>query len=82
MKRVLLFFATNFAILLVLNVSFRLLGIDRWLAANGLNMTALLLFATVIGFGGSFISLAFSKQMAKMSTGARVIEQPGKPENK
>ncbi len=76
MKRVLLFFATNFAVLLVLSVSFRLLGVDRWLAANGLNMTALLLFAAVIGFGGSFISLALSKQMAKMSTGARVIEQP------
>ncbi len=76
MKRVLLFFATNFAILLVLSASFRLLGVDRWLAANGLNMTALLLFAAVIGFGGSFISLAFSKQMAKMSTGARVVEQP------
>lgn len=76
MKRVLLFFATNFAILLVLSVSFRLLGIDRWLAANGLNMTALLLFAAVIGFGGSFISLALSKRMAKMSTGAQVIEQP------
>ncbi len=76
MKRVLLFFATNFAILLVLSVSFRLLGIDRWLAANGLNMTALLLFAALIGFGGSFISLALSKRMAKMSTGAQVIGQP------
>jgi len=76
MKRIVLFLATNLAILLVLSITARLLGVDRFLTANGLNMGMLLAFAAVIGFGGSFISLAISKWMAKMSTGARVIEQP------
>lgn len=76
MKRILLFLATNIAILLVLSITARLLGVDRFLTANGLNLGMLLVFAAVIGFGGSFISLAISKWMAKMTTGARVIEQP------
>ncbi|NTW53355.1 MAG: protease HtpX [Chlorobaculum sp.] len=76
MKRIVLFLLTNFAVLLVLSVSARLLGIDRFLTANGLNLGMLLAFAALIGFGGSFISLVMSKTMAKWSTGARVITQP------
>ncbi len=77
MKRVLLFLATNFAIIIVLSITLRLLGIDSILASSGgLNLTALLIFSAVFGMGGSFISLAISKWMAKMSTGAKVIENP------
>jgi len=78
MKRIFLFLATNIAILLVLSVTLRLLGVDRILdeSGTGLNLSALLVFAAVIGFGGSFISLAMSKWMAKKMTGAQVIEQP------
>lgn len=78
MKRVLLFLATNVAILIVLSVTLRLLGVERILdeSGTGLNFNALLVFAAVIGFGGSFISLAMSKWMAKRMTGAQVIEQP------
>ena len=76
MKRILLFVMTNFAVMAVLMVTTRLLGVDRYLTANGLNMTALAGFSLVIGFGGAIISLLMSKTMAKMSTGARVIEQP------
>ncbi|MFZ5761100.1 MAG: protease HtpX [Thermodesulfobacteriota bacterium] len=76
MKRVLLFLMTNIAVLLVLSVTARLFGIDRFLTSNGLNMGMLLSFAALIGFGGSFISLLMSKSMAKWSTGARVIVQP------
>jgi heat shock protein HtpX len=77
MKRVFLFLVTNFAILLVLSITLRLLGVDRLLnESGGLNLTALLIFAAVIGFGGAFISLALSKWMAKRATGARVIDQP------
>jgi len=78
MKRVLLFVATNIAILLVLSVSLQLLGVDSMLAQSGtgLNMQALLIIAAVLGMGGSFISLLISKWMAKMSTGAQVIESP------
>ena len=78
MTRILLFVATNFAILFVLNISLRVLGVDRMLQtqSGGINMTALLIFSAVIGMGGAFISLAISKWMAKRSTGARVIERP------
>lgn len=76
MKRILLFLATNLAVMLVLSVVASLLGADRFLTRNGLNLQALLLFSAVFGMGGSFISLAMSKWMAKMSTGAKVIEQP------
>jgi heat shock protein HtpX len=76
MKRVVLFLITNLAVMLVLSVTMSLLGVNRWLAAEGLNMGMLLVFAAVIGFGGSFISLLISKWMAKMSTGAHVIEAP------
>ena len=76
MKRIILFLLTNVAIMLVLSVSARLLGVDRYLTAGGLNMTMLLVFAALMGFGGSFISLFMSKTMAKWSTGAEVIKQP------
>ena len=76
MKRVLLFLATNLAVMLVLSGVTSLLGVNRFLTANGLNLGMLLAFAGVIGFGGAFISLLMSKSMAKWSTGARVIEAP------
>lgn len=76
MKRVVLFLATNLAILLVLSVSMRLLGVEPWLNQQGLNLGALLVFAAVMGFGGSLISLAISKWMAKKTMGVRVIEAP------
>ena len=77
-KRVALFLATNLAVLLVLSVVLRLLGVDRVLdeSGTGLDYEALLVLSLVIGFGGSFISLAMSKWMAKRSTGARVITNP------
>lgn len=78
MKRIVLFLATNLAILLVLSVTLRLLGVDRILdqQGGGLDMNALLVFALVFGMGGSFISLAISKWMAKRATGAEVIDRP------
>lgn len=76
MKRVVLFVLTNLAILVVLGVSTRVLGLDRFLTANGLNLPGLLGFAAVFGMGGAFLSLAISKWVAKMSTGAQVIDQP------
>ncbi len=77
-KRVALFLATNLAILLVLSVVLQLLGVDRILdeSGTGIDYQALLILSLVIGFGGSFISLAMSKWLAKRSTGARVITQP------
>lgn len=81
MKRVILFLATNLAIMVVLSVTLRLLGIERLLDAQGvgLDLKALLLFAAVLGMGGSFVSLALSKWTAKRFTGAEVIEQPSNP---
>lgn len=76
MKRIVLFLATNMAIVLVLSVTMRLLGVEPYLNANGLNLTSLLIFAAVMGFGGSFISLAISKWSVKRSMGVRVIEAP------
>ena len=76
MKRIFLFLATNMAIVLVLSVTMRLLGVEPYLNANGLNLSALLIFAAVMGFGGSFISLAISKWSAKTSMGVHVIEAP------
>ena len=76
MKRVLLFLATNLAVMLVLSLVTSLLGVNKFLTANGLNLGMLLAFAAVIGFGGAIISLLMSKFMAKWSTGARVIESP------
>ena len=78
MKRILLFIATNVAVLLVLTVAMQLLGIESLLAQQGtqLDLQALLIFSAVIGFAGSFISLAISKWSAKRLTGARVIAEP------
>ncbi len=76
MKRTLLFLGTNLAIVMVLSVTMRLLGVEPYLNANGLNLTSLLIFAAVMGFGGSFISLAISKWSAKKSMGVQVIETP------
>lgn len=76
MKRILLFIATNLAILLVLSLSMRLLGVEPYLNSQGLNLNALLIFAAIMGFGGAFISLAISKWSAKMAVGAQVIETP------
>jgi heat shock protein HtpX len=77
MKRVLLFIATNLGIMLVLSITASLLGVNKYLTANGLNLGMLLVFAALMGFGGSFISLLLSKTIAKWSTGAQVIEHPG-----
>jgi heat shock protein HtpX len=76
MKRIILFLATNLAIMLVLSITMRLLGVEPYLNANGLNLTSLLIFAAVMGFGGSFISLAISKWSVKRSMGVRVIDAP------
>lgn len=76
MKRIMLFLATNMAIVLVLSVTMRLLGVEPYLTQNGLNLQSLLIFAAVMGFGGSLISLAISKWMAKKSVGAQVITNP------
>lgn len=76
MKRVLLFLATNLAIIVVLSIVVQILGLDRALHANGMNLGGLLAFAAVFGFGGAFISLAISKWMAKRAMGVRVIDQP------
>ncbi len=76
MKRILLFLATNLAVVVVLGVVANLLGVNRFLTSNGLNLGALLGFAAVMGFGGAFISLLISKPIAKWSTGAQVIEHP------
>ena len=76
MKRIILFIVTNLAVMLVLGLVANLLGVNRFLSANGLNMGALLGFAAVMGFGGAIISLLMSKSMAKWSTGAEVITQP------
>ena len=75
MKRIFLFILTNLAVMLVLSLVASLLGVNRYLTANGLNLSALLGFSIIMGFGGAFISLLMSKWMAKMSTGAVVIAQ-------
>ena len=79
MKRILYFLATNLAIMLVLSVTLRLLGVEPYLNANGLDIKNLLAFAAVMGFGGAFISLAISKWSAKRMTGAVVINAPSTP---
>jgi heat shock protein HtpX len=76
MKRVFLFLATNLAVMLVLSIVARLLGLDRYLANSGQNPLGLLMVAALFGFGGALISLAMSKWMAKRSMGVRLIEKP------
>ncbi|MBI5462084.1 MAG: protease HtpX, partial [Gammaproteobacteria bacterium] len=82
MKRIFLFLATNLAIVVVLSITLRLLGVERILDEQGvgLNLNALLIFAAVFGFGGSFLSLAISKWSAKRMVGAQVIETPRTPD--
>lgn len=81
MKRIVLFLVTNLAVMIVLSISLRLLGVDGILNEQGtdLNINSLLIFAVVFGMGGSFISLAISKWTAKRMTGAQVIERPSNP---
>ena len=76
MKRIFYFLVTNLAIVLVLSITMRLLGVEPFLNANGLNLNSLLIFAAVMGFGGAFISLAISKWSAKQMSGAVTIETP------
>ena len=82
--RVLLFLLTNFSVVFVLSISARVLGLDYWLAQQGMagQLNGLLLMALAFGFGGSFISLAISKWMAKRSMGVRVIETPANSSEK
>jgi heat shock protein HtpX len=77
MKRIVLFVLTNLAVVLVLSVVLKLFGLDRSLATQGYNYGSLLAFSGVVGFTGAIISLLMSKTMAKWSTGAHVIDQPG-----
>lgn len=74
MKRTVLFLLTNLAVMLVLSTMLRILGLDRYLYAQGFHVTGVLMASAVIGFGGAVISLLMSKQMAKWSTGARIID--------
>ena len=76
MKRIVLFVLTNLAVVVVLGIVASLLGVNRYLTANGLNLGALLGFAFIMGFGGAIISLLISKPVAKWSAGVQVIEQP------
>ena len=78
MKRIALFLATNIAILVIMSITFQLLGFEGLLREQGtqLDLTALLVFSALFGMAGSFISLLISKWMAKKSTGAHVIEKP------
>jgi heat shock protein HtpX len=75
MKRIFLFILTNLAVMLVLSIVASLLGVNRYLTANGLNLSALLGFSIIMGFGGAFISLLMSKWMAKMSTGPWLLHK-------
>mgnify|MGYP001758732983 CR=1 FL=1 len=79
--RIVLFLATNLAIILVLSITTSLFGLNRWMSEQGIDYTALLIFALIVGFTGSIISLLLSKPMAKMSTRARVIN-PQQPANR
>lgn len=74
MKRIVLFLMTNLAVMVVLSLSMNLLGVGRYLSANGLDLSQLLIFSAIIGFTGAIFSLLISKWMAKRSTGARVID--------
>lgn len=76
MKRILLFVAVNIAVLAVITAVVEALGLDRYLAAQGLSLTGLLALSAVFGFGGSFMSLALSRWMAKVSMGVEVIDRP------
>jgi heat shock protein HtpX len=79
MKRILLFVVTNLAVMLVLGIAANVLGLNRFLTANGLNLGSLLGFAALMGFGGAIISLLMSKTIAKWSTGAQIINDSRDP---
>ena len=79
MKRILLFVVTNLAVMLVLGIAASLLGVNRYIGADGLSLGKLLGFAMIMGFGGAFISLLMSKPIAKWSTGAQVINASTDP---
>jgi heat shock protein HtpX len=79
MKRILLFVVTNLAVMLVLGIAASVLGVNRFLTANGLNLGMLLGFAALMGFGGAIVSLLMSKPVAKWSTGARIINDSPDP---
>ena len=74
MKRIVLFLATNLAVIVLLSLIINVLGLNTWLTAQGIDYTALLVFSAVIGFTGAFFSLLISKPMARWSTGAHVID--------
>jgi heat shock protein HtpX len=76
MKRIVLFVLTNLAVVVVLGIVASLLGVNRYLTANGLNLGALLVFAFIMGFGGAIISLLLSKTIAKWSSGIQLINEP------
>ena len=76
MKRIILFIATNLAVVLVLSIVLRLFGLDRALAAQGIAYGPLLVYSLVVGFTGAIISLLMSKSIAKWSTGAQTIDTP------
>ena len=76
MKRVFLFVMTNLAVVVVLGILANILGVNRFLTPQGLNLTSLLGFALIMGFGGAFISLLISKPVAKWSSGVTVIKEP------
>jgi heat shock protein HtpX len=79
MKRIVLFVLTNLGVMLVLGLAVNVLGLNRFLTANGLNLTSLLGFALVMGFGGAFISLLISKPMAKWTTQLTLINGSNDP---
>jgi len=80
MKRIFLFILTNLAVVFVINITLRLLGVDRWMdQSGGINFNALLVLSAVIGFAGSLVSLAMSKWSAKRMVGAQTIDNPIDP---
>jgi heat shock protein HtpX len=82
MKRILLFVVTNLAVVVVLGLVASLLGVNRFLTANGLNLGALMGYALIMGFGGAVISLLISKPVAKWSSGVQVIDGTGSPDER
>ena len=76
MKRILLFLATNLAVIIVASITLNILGVGSFITAQGLDMSSLLAFCAVFGFAGSLVSLLLSKTMARMGTGTQIIDQP------
>ena len=81
MKRIFLFLVTNLAVVAVLSIVARITGLDRWLAVNGQSYEGLMLMAALFGFGGSLISHAMSKWMAKRAMASRSSRSPPRPTN-